>query len=737
MARYRLPSPLPTKEELGAYIRQHTGPLHKRDLARAFQITGPDRVALKRMLRELEAEGTITRPPPQRAYGRAGVLPEVAVVDIHGTDSDGELLARPVVWNEKDLIPTIIMIQVGGQPAIGVGDRVLARLRAMGDHTYEGRPIRRLTAPSTRVVGVYEPLPEGGRLRPTDRREKADLIIAAGDTLDAAAGALVLAEVMPGRHYGLRRARVCERLGNMNDPGIVSLVAIASHGIPVPFSPEALDQASRAGSVALGTRVDLRSLPLVTIDGEDARDFDDAVWAEPDADPNNAGGWHILVAIADVAWYVRPDDALDQAARARGNSVYFPDRVVPMLPEELSNGWCSLKPGEDHPCFAVHLWSDPDGRTLRRRFVRGLMRSAARLTYAQIQAAHEGEPDETTRPLCESVITPLYGAWQALSRWRMARGTLELDLPERTVVLGRNGQVVGIEPRARLDSHRLIEEFMIAANVAAAEQIEVMHAPCLYRIHDQPVAEKLDSLRTFLSAIGLKLGRGQTLRAQHFNQILAKAAGTPHAPVVNEIMLRSQAQAEYNPVNIGHFGLGLRHYVHFTSPIRRYADLLVHRALITGLALGEGGLLPGTVLAETAAHVSLTERRATAAERDAFNRYTVMFLAAQVGATFAARISGVSRSGLFVTLPETGAEGIVPMGLLGEDYFMHDETHHCLVGRRTGQIYRLADSVTVVLHEADPLTGSLTFLLAHPDHPRPAQRTQGSMRRGHGRRPPP
>ncbi|KAF0114758.1 MAG: ribonuclease R [Rhodospirillaceae bacterium] len=705
---------LPTKEQLSAYIRQHEGPLHTRDLARALSISGPDRVVLKRMLRELETEGAIASPPKRRS--QTGPLPAVAVVDIHDTDSEGELLARPVAWNEQDPIPRIVMLQARGQPALGVGNRILARLRAIGDHTYEGKSIRTLTAAAARVIGIYDPLPEGGRVCPADRREKSDLIIAPGDTLDVESGALVLAEVMPGRRYGARRARVIERLGHRDDPCAISLISIVGHGLPHTFPPEALAQAVAAEPVDLGTREDLRALPLVTIDGEDARDFDDAVWAQADTDPENPDGWHVVVAIADVAGYVRPGDALDRTARLRGNSVYFPDRVVPMLPEALSNGWCSLVPGEDRPCLAVHLWLDREGRTVKRRFVRGLMRSTARLTYHQVQAARDGAPDTATAPLLGSVIAPLYGAYQALARWRMARGTLELDLPERRVVLDDAGTVLRVEPRLRYDSHRLIEECMIAANVAAAEQLESLHRLCLYRIHDQPTEEKLQSLRDFLSSIGLKLSRGQVLRAQHFNHILARAATTPHGIMVNEVVLRSQAQAEYNPANIGHFGLGLPRYMHFTSPIRRYADLLVHRALIAGLALGEGGDNPSTEsLAETGEHVSRTERRAASAERDAINRYATAFLAAHVGATFAARVNGVTRSGLFVTLEETGADGLIPIGTLGEDYFMHDEIRRSLTGRRTGATYRLADAVTVKLHTADPLTGSLTFLLADTD----------------------
>ena len=473
---------------------------------------------------------------------------------------------------------------------------------------------------------------------------------------------------------------------------------------------------------ALGKRTDLRDVPLVTIDGPDARDFDDAVWAEADPDPKNPGGWHILVAIADVAWYVRPDSALDRAAYERGNSAYFPDRVVPMLPEALSNGWCSLKPNENRPCLAAELWIDADGNARRHRFSRGLMRSAARLTYEQAQAAHDGKPDDMTGPLVEPVIGPLYGAFTALLAVREGRGTLDLDLPDRQVVLDKSGAVAAIEPRARLDSHRLIEEFMIAANVAAAEQIEALRQPCMYRVHDQPDPVKIEALRQILDSLGLRLARGQVIRPHYLTRLLRQVKDVPARHMVNELILRAQSQAIYTPDNIGHFGLALTRYAHFTSPIRRYADLLVHRALIRGLKLGEGGLPDeaGPRFAEFGTHVSTTERRAAAAERDAVDRFTAAFLQDRVGAVFAAVIGGVTRFGLFVSLDETGADGLVPMSLLPDDYYDHVEAEHCLVGRRWGRTYRLGERVSARLLEAEPLTGGLVLeLLDDSDHAAP------------------
>ncbi len=713
-------APLPTKEELLTYIRESPGPVGKRDLARAFRISGASRIQLKAMLKELQQEGALGRDRGRR-FGSAGRLPEVTVVEVTGTDEDGEVLGRPLAWSAEGPPPRIYMApDRRGTPALGRGDRVLARLRAIGAGQYEGRTIRRISEAPGKVLGVYTPAPDGGRIRPTDRRIKVEYAVARGDHGNAKEGELVLADVLPGHQLGLRQAHIVERIGHLGDPRSISLIAIVSRGIPVDFPAEALAQAAAARAVGLEGRVDLHAVPLVTIDGEDARDFDDAVWAEPDPDPANADGWHLVVAIADVAHYVRPGDPLDRAAAERGNSAYFPDRVVPMLPEALSNGWCSLKPAEDRGCLAAHIWIDHAGHKLRHRFERGLMRSAARLTYTQVQAAQDGRPDALTGPLAVPVIAPLYGAFRALLKARLARGALDLDLPERQVVLGEHGRIDRIIPRPRLDSHRLIEEFMIAANVCAAETLEERRMPCMYRVHEEPAPEKIEALREFLASLGYRLAKGQVLRPKHFAEILDRAAGTPHAHLVSEVVLRSQAQAVYSPDNRGHFGLALRRYAHFTSPIRRYADLLVHRALISALGLGAGGLPVGAeaAFARIGEHVSMTERRADAAERDAEDRFIAAYLASRVGARFSGRISGVTRFGLFVTLDETGADGLVPIRTLPSDYYVHEEARHRLVGRNSGRGYVLGDAVKVRLAEADMVTGGLIFELLEEASPK-------------------
>jgi ribonuclease R len=560
---------------------------------------------------------------------------------------------------------------------------------------------------------------------PADRRDRDEYLVEFANAHGALDGELVAAEPLPARRYGPPRARIVERLGAADAPGAISLISIASFDIPHVFPAAALAEASAAVPVDAAGRTDLRSLDLVTIDGSDARDFDDAVWAEPDLDPANPGGWHVVVAIADVAHYVAAGSALDREARERGNSVYLPDRVVPMLPEALSNGLCSLRPQEDRACLAAQLWIDRDGGKRRHRFDRAIMRSAARLTYEQVQAARDGAEKPA---LSRTRLDALYGAFAALDQARTARGALALDLVEYRVVLDPKGVPVAVEPRTRLDSHRLIEEFMILANVAAAEELEARRRPSLYRIHDAPDPERVDALRQALTDIGvpgLTLAKGQVLRPELFNRVLARVAGRPAAPVINDLVLRAQAQAVYSPDNIGHFGLALRRYVHFTSPIRRYADLLVHRALLGETRLhGE--------LDALGKHVSAAERRAVAAERAALERYRALLLGNRIGDTFAARVSGVQRFGLFVTLADSGADGLVPLAHLPPDFYRFDARRMRLVGRHSRRGFGLGDLLPVCLAEADPIGGRLVFRLDEET----ANPTRPAASRRHGRQVP-
>ncbi len=724
--------PRPTRDQIVSFIEDSPAPVGKREIARAFRLTAGDRVWLKGVLKDLAAEGQVERGRKRRV-AKPGTLPEVAVIQVDRIDADGEVICKPV--KESEGKPPVIYLKPGSHrgAAPGEGDRLLARLKRIGDNVYEAQIIRMLGAGPVRLIGVFEPTADGGIVRPTDRKHKSDYVVGSADIGKARPGDLVSAEVLDTRGYGARRVKIVERLGRMGDASTISLVAIHQNGIPVEFPPEALKQAEAAKPVSLGKRTDLREFPLVTIDGADARDFDDAVWAAPDDDPKNEGGWHLIVAIADVSWYVRPADPLDRSARERGNSVYFPDRVVPMLPEQLSNDLCSLRPNEDRACMAVHMWIDKAGRLKRHKFVRGLMRSAARLIYEQVQAACDGNPDDVTGPLLDPVIAPLYGAYQVLLRGRAARGTLELEIPERQVILGEDGHIDRILPRLRLDSHKLIEEFMILANVAAAEALEAKKRPAMYRIHEPPPLDKLEALRQALDGLGYRLAKGEAIRPNHFTGILAKAEGTDKEELISTLILRSQSQAKYSPDNPGHFGLALRRYCHFTSPIRRYADLLVHRSLIAGYRLGEGALSEEEAerFDEIGEHISSTERRAIMAERDAMDRYTTAFMAERVGATFSARVSGVTRFGLFVTLDETGADGLIPVSTLADDYFVHDEVNHALVGERSGTTFTLSDTVVVELVEADTVTGGMVFtIIEGGKEGRPLKKGRGGPRKG-------
>ncbi len=700
------------RQQILAALRRRTEPIKLIELARELGIGSGARRRLKDELGALAAEGAIDRVRGDR-YALVADLPEIAVLEVKSIDRDGELIAA---LPDRAGSGGMFRLRIG-RHAPNRGDRVLARL-ATGDGERRAEVLRVLDAAPAAVVGVFSGGPKGGAIKPADRRIKQTPIVRAADRNGAEDGELVRAELVPDRSLAVPRARIVERLGPARGPRAVSLIAIHQHGIPVAFPDAARAEARRIRPIELGRRADLRDLPLVTIDGADARDFDDAVFAAPARD-----GWQIVVAIADVAHYVKPAGALDAAARERGNSVYFPDRVVPMLPPELSDDLCSLRPSQDRFCIAAHLAIDSHGRLLRHRFERALMRSAARLTYEQVQAARDGIPDCTTAPLAATVIGPLYGAFAALTAARNQRQAIDLDLPERKIHLGRDGRVERIAPVPRLDSHRVIEEFMILANVAAAEALEQRRQPCMYRIHEPPDPVKLEALRPVFGELGLALPP-VGIKARDFNRILAQARGAAHERLVNELVLRAQSQAIYSPHNRGHFGLALQRYAHFTSPIRRYADLLVHRALLGEQDEDGIGRRGARDWDELGAHVSRTERRAMAAERDAFDRYVAEFLADRVGAQFEATIRGVNRFGLFAALDELGAEGFIPAARLPADFYRYDPDRHILTGRRGGVQFRLGDRVTVRLAEAEALTASLIFdLLDHrPGAPAVARR---------------
>jgi ribonuclease R len=718
---------LPSFAALVEFVRGSPGPLTAREIARAFGVGPGEHQALRGLLRAVERSGERRRAGSREFAGDAGRSEIVPVVGC-GSDADGVPLVRPAGAGEG---PGFRVIGAAADE-LAPGERALARLHRRDGGAIEAEIIRRLGDAAERIVGVFHPTRGGGIVVAADRRDRGEYQVLGHDAAGLADNELVVAEELPARHFG-KRVAIRERLGPADASGAVSRLVIAAFDIPAEFPSDTLAAAAAARPLAdLAGRADLRELALVTIDDSDARDFDDAVWAEPDPDPDNPGGWHLVVAIADVAYYVPPGGALDREAAHRGNSVYFPDRVVPMLPEALSNDLCSLRPGEDRPCLAAHLSIDAEGRKRRHRFERAVMRSAARLTYDAVQAAHDG--GSAGFALAADRLDALYGAFAALDRARRSRGALDLDLPEHRVLLDGDQKPVAVLPRVRRNSHRLIEEFMILANVAAAEELEARGRACLYRVHDAPDPEKLAALRDFLQEAGipgLALAKGQVVRPALFNRILERAAATPEATVINQLVLRTQAQAAYGPNNIGHFGLALPRYAHFTSPIRRYADLVVHRALIGGAAPARAA---DAELGTVAEHISATERRAAAAERAALDRYRSMLLAGAIGTVFDARITGVARFGLFATLPDSGADGLIPISTLPADYYDHEAARHRLVGRRSGRVFALGDPLRVMLVEADAIGGRLVFRIA--DDPALPLNPPGmrSRRVGHRRR---
>jgi len=735
----RTPS-LPSKADILAFVANQKGKVGTREIARAFGLKNAMRAELKRLLRELGDEGAVEKK--RKKLHHAGTLPSTVLADVVARDSDGDLIATPDEWDEDAHGPAPkirIHVPRKARPgeAAGIGDRVLLHTEETEEDAgirHRGRVIKIIDRPKQRVLGIFRRNPNGGgRLEPVDKKMLGkELAIPAGATGDARDGDLVAVETGRAPRLGLPTGRIVERLGSLASEKAVSLIAIHAHTIPHVFRRDTETEAAAAKPATLSGREDWRHMPLITIDPPDAKDHDDAVHAEKDTAANNHGGFIITVAIADVSQYVTPGSALDREALVRGNSVYFPDRVVPMLPERISNDLCSLRPREDRAALAVRMVIGADGRKRSHMFHRIMMRSAAKLSYEQTQLAIGGRTDEVTEPLIKPVLEPLYAAYEALTRARTERQPLDLDLPERKILLKHDGTVDRVVTPERLEANRLIEEFMILANVAAAETLEKARVPLIYRVHDEPGIEKIHAMREFLASLQIPFAKAGSLRPEQFNHILARVKGGDNEQLINEVVLRTQAQAEYAAENYGHFGLNLRRYAHFTSPIRRYADLIVHRGLIRALKLGSDGLPEGIdvkMLAEISAQISATERRAMLAERETKDRLIAHFLADRIGATFDGRISGVTRAGLFVKLSDTGADGFVPARTIGNEYFRFEETARSMVGNRSGETYRLGDAVTVKLVEAAPVAGALRFeILSDGRQGRPSRRPQHEPR---------
>ncbi|MEM9169164.1 MAG: ribonuclease R [Pseudomonadota bacterium] len=729
-------SGLPTRAEILDYLKRETGKNARRDLARAFGVKGSDRTALRMLLKDMEAAGELERTGPKRV-GVAGTVPPVAPVDVVSVNDDGDLGADFVAWRGDGAPPSVTIPAreaARRKPPVGVGDRVLARLRK-SDAGLRAEIIKTIGKGASQFLAVYRRRGKTGVLEPADKKNRQVFIVEREDARDARDGDLVWADAKNTRGYGARKARVRRKEAHVDDDGAFSLIALASHGVPITFPEEVEQEARAARAPGLEDREDWRQIPLLTIDPADAKDHDDAVWACPDEDPDNAGGFKVVVAIADVSHFVRPESALDAEARRRGNSTYLPDRVVPMLPEALSNGLCSLRVGEDRSCLGVEMTLTAKGRKRAHRFFRAVMRSAAKLSYEDAQAIIEGG-DHPEADVAASV-RHLHAAYKARMLEREKRAPLDLELPERRVVLGKKGGVEKIVVRERFDAHRLIEEFMILANVAAAEALEAKRRPLIYRVHDQPADDRLDALRDYLDTMDYALVKG-AVKPIHFNRLLAKAEERDQKEMISDVVLRAQRQAVYATENLGHFGLNLGRYAHFTSPIRRYADLTVHRALIAAEKLGPGGQTAqeADALEKIAEAISDLERRSMAAERDATDRYMASFLSGRVGAEFDGRIRGVTRAGLFVALDETGADGFAPISTLGAERFRYEEDAQALIGEETGGRYAMGARVRVRLLEATPLTGGLRFdVLTEPAPGAKPKRSGGARTPGFRRVP--
>jgi len=735
---------LPSRKQILDFIASSDQPAGKREIARAFGLSGQTKIDLKHLLKDMADEGLIDSSPG-RAFHKSGGVPKVTVLRVAAVDDGGAVWAVPEQWHAETPPPRLRVLERGRRGALGIGDRVLCRTEEKGQG-FIAHPMKRLARSAELALGVVKQ--EGARfwLSPVDKRERRELYIS--DLKDAEAGDLVLCEVT-GRPPRVS-ARVDAVLGDPFAPRSFSLIAIHKHGLRQEFSQEAIDEAHRVSKQPLGDREDLTHLPIVAIDPEDARDHDDAIWAESDGE----GGWKAVVAIADVSFYVRPGSELDREARARGNSVYFPDRVVPMLPEELSADICSLKEGEDRAAMACHLKISKDGELKSWRFTRAKVRIAANIAYEDAQAAIDADQEvrvEVSSPVCsmppiegpvppelvETALKPLWGCWRALFAARQRRDPLELDLPERRVMLDEKGRITSIAPRDRLDAHRLVEDFMIAANVAAARALEAKKMPVMYRVHEPPSREKLVALKDYLKTFGIDFALGQVIKPGTFNRIIERLGENDGREEVMEQLLRTQMQARYGPERLGHFGLALATYAHFTSPIRRYADLLVHRGLVKAYGLGEGGLPPHDEekFEQIGEQISMLERRAMEAERETIDRYVAAFLADQVGQLVECRITGVQPFGFFATVEDLGGDGLMLAKDLGREYFRYDEAAKALVGDETGETYRVGQRLTLRLAEANPVSGSLRFELPEGSYggaatPPRRDRTRSVGRRG-------
>ncbi|NIR60143.1 MAG: ribonuclease R [Gammaproteobacteria bacterium] len=689
---------MPSREYIREHLAERGAPLTREALTEALGLTDAEEIeALRRRLNAMVRDGELV----QNRRGEYGLVGKMNLVR-------GRVTAHPDGFGfliPDDGTPDLFLSPREMRTLLH-GDRAVGRVVGVDRRgRREGAVVEVLERANRQVVGRYFEEAGIGFVVPDNRRLHQDIVVPPDGRGDARAGQIVVVDIVeqPSPH-SQPVGRVAEVLGDHMAPGMEVDVAIRAHGLPATWpqgvEAEAAGFGEQVPEDAKKGRTDLRRFPLVTIDGADAKDFDDAVYAEP-----KAKGWRVIVAIADVSSYVSPGTALDREARERGNSVYFPDRVIPMLPEALSNGLCSLNPRVDRLCMVADMYVGGDGRLKRSQFYEAVMRSAARLTYGEV-AAMLVDRDPALRERYASVLPylkELHRLYKALRARRDERGAIDFETTETRIHFDDNGKIDEIVPVERNDAHRLIEECMVTANVAAARFLIKQKMPTLFRVHEGPDSDKLEDLRTFLGALGLKLGGGEDPGPKDYERVLRQVRKRPDRHMIETVMLRSLSQAVYSPENVGHFGLACEAYTHFTSPIRRYPDLLVHRAIRHALA----GRRPEDFryghedLKQLGEHCSSTDRRAEEATRDAEDWLKCEYMMDRVGEEFDGYITGVTSFGIFVELKDIYATGLVHVTNLRNDYYHFDPVHHRLTGENTGTVYRLADPVRVKVVRVD------------------------------------